>query len=753
MAKKKSAKQLPATDDGEVVAPANGSSQHSPSPLASKKLPKPSAGPNAPPSPSNLVICRNKHWRYISCFHGPWLQMPVEILETVANINWNTPRPRPIDPAVFFDLVKVRRLVDEASNLAVRAASDIASPTLTNVNSLGGPSMNALGLGGPGHGAKLSRERKFRMREQASQKLSHAYRLDEIACSVATMQGASPLEEVGALVLQRNNADPDALYVHFFHQKIPSRKLAESTSLQPLNDIISERPNQPELFRTRATVKTFKGDYDGALADLTHALSACRFQTSHKSDQEETDPQVQEQVRVRRRPQNVILADKDQPSSLEGQLYFQRASTYLVMACISIAEGLPAGPVLEDFGLNHHTANLSPENELLEKQAEVRKMVKLLARRAIRDYITFFSRFEYSPNLPLRYVKEFNDRVSFAAHGPRQRHASEMPSPVEPHTIYSVSDLFAAVPPPNLPPYPSNEVSKTDDDTSPDFEKGTTEWITYHPLLTDALHSLLLCHALAQTSTKELQRHAYMVARLIRLTDGFPAFQASRSAARTDWVDIVRRSKNWIQLESSWDALCAPCPLPLYDTKALASKTGPSLGRAASAAAALINGQSSENALGAEDRRKNRARQQAIVDALNDDRVVDEASFRASVVAREKLGNETAAADTAAKAAPDTATAAAPDASSQVVPNVPRVLGRANPNGDALALRRIAPEDCGSFPIMTERAMAISEWVNLAPAVPSVAKRKRRPKKAGDAKVAQTTEAMGKLELTRADED
>jgi hypothetical protein len=61
MAKKKSAKQLPATDDGEVVAPANGSSQHSPSPLASKKLPKPSAGPNAPPSPSNLVICRNKY--------------------------------------------------------------------------------------------------------------------------------------------------------------------------------------------------------------------------------------------------------------------------------------------------------------------------------------------------------------------------------------------------------------------------------------------------------------------------------------------------------------------------------------------------------------------------------------------------------------------------------------------------------------------------------------------------------------------
>ena len=83
-------------------------------------------------SPFALADCSQRefrHWRYISSFHGPWLQLPPEILETLANTNYNTPRPHPIDPAVFFDLAKIRRLVDEATNLAVRAASGNAAST------------------------------------------------------------------------------------------------------------------------------------------------------------------------------------------------------------------------------------------------------------------------------------------------------------------------------------------------------------------------------------------------------------------------------------------------------------------------------------------------------------------------------------------------------------------------------------------------------------------------------------------------
>ena len=156
--------------------------------------------------------------------------MPPEVLESLANNNYNLPRPRPIDPAVFFDLLKIRQLVDDATNLAVRAASGVTSSSLNNSmnagNGLLGNGGAALGLGiGSGGNAKLSRERKHRMREQATQKLSKAYHLDEIACSVATMQSASTLEDVAQLVLQRNPLDADAKYVHFFHEKIPSVNL------------------------------------------------------------------------------------------------------------------------------------------------------------------------------------------------------------------------------------------------------------------------------------------------------------------------------------------------------------------------------------------------------------------------------------------------------------------------------------------------------------------------------------------------
>ncbi|KAH7329336.1 hypothetical protein B0I35DRAFT_42542 [Stachybotrys elegans] len=725
MAKKKS--KQPSSDEGDETAPASLPSP--PSSVASKGN-KASKNGDATAASSSLIICRNKHWRYISCFHGPWLQMPIEILETVANINYNTPRPRPIDPAVFFDLVKVRRLVDEASNLAVRAASDIASPTLTNVNGgmPGDASMNAFGLGGPGHGAKLSRERKFRMREQASQKLGRAYRLDEIACSVATMQGASPLEDVGSLVLQRNPKDPDAKYVHFFHEKIPSRQLAESTSLQPLADIIAERPNEPEVYRTRATVKSFKADYDGCIVDLTTALALCRYHKPAHSQSEDTSLQTQEP----RNRREVRLAEKDQPSSLESQLYFQRATTYLTMASQLVADGLPLKA--EDGGLEKPSAAPAAD-----KQADARKLVKTYARRALKDYLSFLSQFEYSPNLPNKVVREFNIRVSLAAHGTRNRHLPD-PTASNSHTVYSLADLFAAVPPSDIPPYPSYGVSKRDVAQSKPipFTEWTTEWITYHPLMTDALHSLILCHCLAQTSVKEVQRHAYMVARLVRLTDGYPVFQASRSPARSDWIEVMRRVSDIIQLDATWDQLCAPTPLPIYDHRPQPKATA-DLGRAATAAAALINGESPGET---EEQKKERMRQQAILDALNDERVVDEATFRASVQAREKRAHED---DAKLQEAANSSSAPTPTLFPSTASAAPR---------DTIAqpgVRRWSAEDGREYPILTERAAAIAQWIREAPAVPSLAKRKRRPKKAtaagDDPNVQAAGDAMGQLDL------
>lgn len=719
--------------------------------------------------------------------------MPIEILETIAHINYNTRRPHPIDTACFFDLVKVRRLVDEATNLAVRAASDIASPTLTNVN--GGlqdqSSLASPGAGGTIHGSKLSRERKFRMREQASQKLARAYRLDEIACSVATMQGASPLEDVGQLILQRNPDDPDAKYVHFFHEKIPSRQLAETTSLQPLTEIITDRPAEPEVLRTRATVRVFKEDYESAAHDLTNALSVLRY---HPQPGSQTELQLQESQRYRRRGQDVILAEKDQPSSLEGQLLFHRASAYLSLACKYATTGSPPPTNEAPHGNNNTDANgQNPATPCDHVHEEARKMAKTCAKRALRDFMLFISRFEYSPDLPTQVVKEFNERVNLAAHGVRNTRASDAGTPIEPYHTYYLEELFAAQAPSELPPYPSEKAASSSPQSPPQPDP-SCEWVTFHPLLIEALHCLLLCHCVIQTSVKELQRHAYMVARLVRLLDGFPAFQTSRSPARADWIEVLRRVNNWINLSDTWENLCAPAPLPLYDygsdyphhaSYARGHGYGngngygsghahhhhhhhhhahpghhhcqpppeaPSPEVAATAAAALINGTSP--AAAQEEMRREQVRQQAIMEALEDERVTDEASFRRAILARERRAEDDrlAALNAPAQNRGQQQEPAFPQPQPQQPPAgvaTPPLTPQTSyyPLHETMSQQRWNPagEDAREYPILTERASAIATWIRDVPAVVGL-RRKKKPRKKGT-KTEDVSEAMTALSV------
>ncbi|KAI8718913.1 Aminotran-5 domain-containing protein [Fusarium sp. LHS14.1] len=708
MAKKKS-KQAPAADagpsgEGQQNATPENDSQTQPQPATTTKESRTSKSPKTTSSTSSsqtLIICRNKHWRFISAFHGPWLQMPMEILETITNINYNTPRPRPIAPAVLFDVTKIRRLVDEATNLAVRAASDISSPIMTNVNGgmPGASSMSALGMGG-GHGSKLSRERKFRMREQASQKLCRAYRLDEIACSVATMQGSSPIEEVAGLVLQRNPQDPDAKYVHFFHEKIPSRQLVEFTGLGALTEVISEKPSEAEALRTRAIVRCMKDDFEGAAQDLTSALSVSRFHQPPHQKHEQS--QTQELTQGRRRPQDVVLADKDQPTSLEGQLLFLRATAYLTLAHQQVAGGLPpaqeanghadaensdGNPVPEANGRTSPEADAEPAADSACKQAESRKLVKTYAKRSLRDFMSFISVLEYAPNLPTVIAKDFNDRVNLAAHGVRNPRPSEATYSVEPYTVYSVADLFAAVPPPDLPPYPSEEIAKPGQASE---MPPTCEWTTYHPLLTEALHSLLLCHILVQTSPKELLRHIYMVARLVRQADGFPIFQASRSQARADWMEVLRRNESHLKLSASWETLCAPPPLPFYYDTPFKPKAKVSI-----------------------EQRLQALQDQGFLDAFDDDQI--EKERRAE---QDRL---------------------------PIATNIPP--GPAYGAGPTThpSLRRWSAEEGRDIPVLTMRAAAVSRWLCEAPAVTGTTRRKKRTKK--PSKAGALGESVEKLRL------
>lgn len=640
-------------------------------------------------------------------------------------------------------------MVDEATTLAVRAASGVTFSSLTNAqiagNGLLGTGGAALGIGlGGGGNAKLSRERKHRMREQATQKLSKAYHLDEIACSVATMQSASTLEDVAQLVLQRSPLDSDAKYVHFFHEKIPSRQLAECTSLQPLDEVIADRPYEGEILRTRAVTKIFKEDFKGAAEDLTTALKICRyFQNQHKAGRQQlqlASEVATEASRNSRWKEEVKLDEGDHPSSLEIQLLFHRAGVHLTIACQHVNDALP--PKTTQNGTNAaQTENANgnvdavdaPEITPVEKKRqEARKIVKTHAKKALKDYVSYLSHFDYTPGLPAEVTEDFVRKVNQAANGfkiPKQqksprsldlenntslsngqlsdalvahdgvhtnknRRASsssrnpDLPTPPQP-VVHQLSALFEATPPAGLPPYPATATALTSKqqlqqtDAAKAFfaqNNDSHEALTYHPLLTDALHSLLLCHCLVQTSARELQRHAHMVARLARICDGYPIFQAARSPSRADWIEVVRRGDNWIELQQSWDSLCAPAPLP----------------------GQVPQNQQKETPA----EKKERLKQQAIMEALEDDRVHDEASFHAAVAARQRRQEEEAR----------------------------KAEGKEMP-------KRWAQEDGKEYPISTDRAQAIVRWVRDAPVGGELRKKKRSAKPSPKGKVTPSFEA------------
>lgn len=361
--------------------------------------------------PSANIITR--HWRYISAFHGPWLTLPIEVLQTIADNNYHFPRPRPVDPAVMYNMLNIRRLVDEASALSVKAGNDtIAAPGATPLSDHD----LYYGRSAPVERVhKLSKERRYRMREQATLKLSKAYHLDEIACAVATMQASSIIDDVADHVRVRKPNDTNAKYVHYFHEKIPSRQVADHTPLEPLNEIIADTHNSPEPYRTRALTRILKEDFQGAIQDLTLALQICRYnQSRHESGKQEI--QWASACDNKRFREDNRIAEEDQPSSLEPQLLFHRAGAYLAVATAHVEAALekPDSPTTTSTSVPMNDCTDaspildSPVQEINEtpahreaqrKRLEARKTVKTNAKRALRDYLAFLSFLDYTPGV------------------------------------------------------------------------------------------------------------------------------------------------------------------------------------------------------------------------------------------------------------------------------------------------------------------------------------------------------------------
>lgn len=666
------------------------------------------------------------------------------------------PQPRLIDPAVFYDIVKIRRAVDEATEDSVRASTGLSTAALNQ--SL---RYDPFGGGGGGPQSKMSKERIFKIRQKAVKALAKAYTLDEVAASVATMQSTSSLEEVALHVQRRDKNDLDAKYVQFFHDKIPSRMMEQYTPLEPLTEIIMTLPweMQGAALRTRALVQIFKGMYEGAALDLTAGLRiAQELKNAHKPgadqlvlardfrlEQEKWNRSGRDWRQV---PQ---LKEEEQPSSLEQQILFNRAGVYLTVACQHVDLALnglkeaqqKAKAAAEDA--NGEPAPLSAaEKQAHQVRLDARKKVKTNAKRALKDYLAFLEHFDYTPGLPFEITNEIMRRVYDLANGnksqtmgPKNRlvelngnssssseestptseamvkhqNASNGSSGVEwdadgwprlpKPQIYAASALFAATPPCDLPLFPDPDASAAKQaQRSNPLSAGTRETVTYHPLLTDALHSLLLCHALLQTSSAEVLRHAHNAARLARIADGYPIFQAARSPARADWIEVLRRASNWIGLSHPWQKLCQPAPLPTQaggnykDAAGVGDEPG----------ASKLHKKPAET----EEQKRERRKQEAILDALADERVTDEDSFQRAVRAREKRAME--------------------DEEGLSGPLNDRVLREEKDMSDdayASVPRRWAQDDGKEYPISTDRAEAIARWIREAPL--SMGGKKKRP--------------------------
>src|SRR5690349_3615158 len=73
-------------------------------------------------------------------------------------------------------------------------------------------------------------------------------------------------------VLKKTPNNPSALYVHHFHEKIPSRQLSTNTTTSVLSSLISLHPAVPEYYRTRAMTHLFREEYNLAIRDFKMAI-------------------------------------------------------------------------------------------------------------------------------------------------------------------------------------------------------------------------------------------------------------------------------------------------------------------------------------------------------------------------------------------------------------------------------------------------------------------------------------------------
>ncbi|KAH7915739.1 hypothetical protein BJ138DRAFT_1141179 [Hygrophoropsis aurantiaca] len=664
--------------------------------------------------PPVLCISRNKHWRYISSYHGPWLQLPVELLESLLVLNLdpatlsapdpqlpalpsppqtihnslgnNYPRtpnrmrdrdrafpnlsdytppesprgafpalqspyttnstappfpspapgkatPPPIDPGVFRNVAAIRRLIDEAAELSVRASSGLSAAALGSMRGPGGnngawAAAQALGLDGSGQNSggrnvAMSAMRIHRLRALAVQKLSAAYKADEIASSVMVMQGGSVFDDIAERVLKHDPNDVDARYVHFFHEKIPSRpsrQLAESTTTQVLDELIAAQPQRLEFYRTRGIVHCFRDEYPAATKDFTYALKEARAvrkaQLAHKNIASSSEQRGKNGKKKKASgksngqapPSGTSAVDgptiegldgeplllhpsvlPNAPDPIEPQLLFLRGAAYLqhavylIEAAILKLENVSKTPASLDgaelrlcyieggrYGgveignldgpLGRSDGAKARAYTRVLADENSREQINTLLRKAMRDHERFLTHFDTLEGPP----PNSGSNSEFVDLARRVEVAFLLTESVRPGNHMSTAAGLADV-----------------DSILP------AVFTTYHPLLVESHFSLLICLLMLgdlPTLLTSFSRAAVIVDGL----EGYPVFLPPRSMAQAEFIEVLERlAAGWkvgIQPHSftrattaigKLAAIEAPPPLsPLISIDAMSTSSG-----------------------------------------------------------------------------------------------------------------------------------------------------------------------------------
>ncbi|KAJ1536351.1 hypothetical protein HK096_011142 [Nowakowskiella sp. JEL0078] len=535
-----------------------------------------------PDTTTTIMICRNKHYPYIASYHGPWLTLPPELLQSLSILNTDTkagPPPPPIDPVLFSKLITIRKLVDDASDLVMKSSAVSGAKS-----------------------SRVSHVRQQRLRELAVSKLAKAYRIDEIATSVLTMQSASTLDDLAPKVLKKSPDNMEAIYVHFFHEKIPSRMLAPNTSTEPLDRIIKEFPNNPEFYRTRAMIKCFREEYPSSLQDFKTAIQLMKIRRKSFKLNDCGAPQ----------PKNLDLSENNQsPNGVDENDHGTESLLFLLRgACFHQYAVSIVDKVIKKVNETHElekeqksqNRKKSAEAKLPDEQCSViltpstayhpsdvapaplesyrtalkpyLHQIDTLARRSIRDYNHFlgffpnnFPQFEH-PVVPVSIdsSKPKIQPVSLSTNSLALIPIDSITGTPEllASNVSTLPEFLNFVPAKNLKPpersQAQSETVKLDLMVKREFENendlfrqmkkvnsgcthGECTCIpvlgTYHPLLVEAWYAIALNYFLIGDWKTSVLWHE-RITLLDEHVEGYPIFLPARSMSQADYVELLR---------------------------------------------------------------------------------------------------------------------------------------------------------------------------------------------------------------------